>query len=300
MRDNTADGLISLIDETGGRHAMTYKTILVHVDHSRQPGARIELAAQLAAADGAHLIGAASTGISPFLRQSAGAYPDNPTIAPFLDVLRNRADAALAHFEQLAQRSGVPSFERRLIDDEAAPGISLNARYCDLVVLGQNDPDEPYAPFGPDFPEYVAVNSGCPVLIVPYAGDFKSIGADVLIGWNGSLEARRAVHDALPLLRRARSVEVAVFNPAQQADAHGQQPGADIALFLARHGVRVGVREETHEGDVGEALLSLAADNGADLLVMGCYGHTRLREVLLGGATRTVLQSMTLPVLMSH
>ncbi|MDC8755994.1 universal stress protein [Janthinobacterium fluminis] len=278
---------------------MPYKTILVHVDQSHQTATRIDLALQLAAADGAHLIGAASTGISAFLHQHVGD-AGAPSLAPYLDILRQRADAALAQFEQQVRRANATSFELRRIDDEAAPGISLSASFCDLAILGQTDPGQANQLLGPDFPEYVAIHSGCPVLIVPYAGAFASVGAHVLVGWNGSLEARRAVRDALPLLRRARTVELAVFNPRQQDDAHGQQAGADIALHLARHGVAVSVREEAGNGDVGEALLSLAADSGADLLVMGCYGHARLREVLLGGTTRTVLQAMTVPVLMAH
>jgi nucleotide-binding universal stress UspA family protein len=91
-----------------------------------------------------------------------------------------------------------------------------------------------------------------------------------------------------------------VFNAERQVNVHGEQPGADLALYLARHGVKVDVLQETTEQDSGNALLSLAADVNADLLVMGCYVHSRFREVLLGGATRTVLESMTLPVLMSH
>ncbi|MYM76298.1 universal stress protein, partial [Duganella sp. FT134W] len=108
--------------------------------------------------------------------------------------------------------------------------------------------------------------------------------------------------DALPLLRASARVTLAVYQRRRHNGAHGVQPGADIALYLARHGVKVEVQQNTAgpNEDVGNALLSLAADSGADLLVMGAYGHQRWRELVLGGVTRRVLQSMTLPVLMAH
>jgi nucleotide-binding universal stress UspA family protein len=115
------------------------------------------------------------------------------------------------------------------------------------------------------------------------------------------MEAARAVAGALPILRRARQVDLAVFNPEREPyEAHGADPGADIALFLARHGIRVEVRRLTVSTPVGEALMSVAADWSSDLIVMGAYGHSRFREMMLGGATRTALQSMTVPVLMMH
>jgi nucleotide-binding universal stress UspA family protein len=150
--------------------------------------------------------------------------------------------------------------------------------------------------------EYVLLNAINPVLIVPYAGEFSSVGQRVLIAWDGSMEAARAVHGAIPLLQRAGQVQVAVFDPRVGPGAHGEEPGADIALFLARHGIRVDVSRHVTGGeiDIGNAILSHASDFGADLLVMGGYGHSRFREVLLGGVTRTILRSMTTPVLMSH
>lgn len=280
---------------------MSYKTVLVHVDQSKNVSARIEMAAGIAISENAHLIGAAMTGISRFLFETVTINPQEASITPYLDTLRQRANQNLEKFDQVMQQAGVLSFEKRLVDDEAAGGISLQARYCDLVVIGQYDPDEISPYLQSDFPEYVALNSGCPVLIVPYAGIFRNVGSRVLIAWNGSKESRRAVQSALPMLKRAKVVEVAVFNPSAQADRHGEQPGADIALYLARHGVTVNVREEVVvESNVGNALLSLAADLSSDLIVMGCYGHSRFREVVLGGVTRTLLESMTVPVMMSH
>jgi nucleotide-binding universal stress UspA family protein len=279
---------------------MSYKTILVHVDDAKNATARIELAAQLAISEGGHLIGTALTGVSRFLYEAVAVAPNNPGMAPYLDILRQRAGDALTKFDEIAGRVGVGSIEKRLTDDDPAGGISLQARYCDLVVLGQFDREATSVNNYAEVPEYVVMNSGTPTLIVPYAGSFENIGERVLIAWNASMEAIRAVRNALPLLRRAKIVEVAIFNPASRPDAFGAEPGADIALYLSRHGVKVDVMQEKTDANAGEALLSLATNLNSSLLVMGCYGTSRFREILLGGATRTVLESMTIPVLMSH
>ena len=136
--------------------------------------------------------------------------------------------------------------------------------------------------------------------MVPYAGSFSKVGEHVLVAWDASREATRALTDALPLLKRARRVTVMAVNP-EKAHRHGAEPGADIALFLARHGVKVEATAQSSGGlDVGNFLLSRIADLDVDLLVMGAYGHARLRELMLGGVTQTILSSMTVPVLFSH
>ncbi|MDB5917027.1 MAG: Universal stress protein [Massilia sp.] len=279
---------------------MSYKTILVHVDGSRHAEARIALAVRLAADHGAHLVGAAMTGVSRFIFQGANVDVARTVLAGQLDVLVGQANDALARFEAIAGTVDGLSFEPRLVDDDAGDGLALQARYADLVVLSQFDPDDPVARVDPDLPAYVMLNSAGPVLMVPVIKAPAAAGSHVLVAWDESLQASRAVANALPLLRHAASVTVALFNP----DAPGRLAGADIALYLARHGVNVVVRREDNEkgsgADVGSALLSLGPDVGADLLVMGGYGHTRFREVLLGGVTQTVLKTMTIPVLMSH
>jgi len=145
----------------------------------------------------------------------------------------------------------------------------------------------------------LALGVGRPVLIVPRYGTFETVGERVLVAWNGSREATRAVHDALPLLKLASSVTVLSIDP--EHDTGDRIPGADIALHLARHGVAAeGMSTVGLDISVGDLLLSRAADLGADLIVMGAYGHSRVRELVLGGATRHILQHMTVPVLMSH
>ncbi len=279
---------------------MSYKTILVHVDESRRAAERIKIAARIAIAENAHLVGAAMTGISRYLFQNGVLEQNNPNLQVHLQVLQQRANEALAQFEPAVQRLGVNSYEKRMVDDEASGGISLAARYSDLVVIGQTDPDQPLPSAMSDFPEYVVMNAGRPVLIVPYAGTFDTIAEHVLIAWDASMEATRAVTASIPLLRRAKAVDVVVFNPSSRPDAHGEQPGADIALYLARHAIKVEVSQHRTDLDIGNTLLSMATDLSADMIVMGGYGHSRFREVMLGGVTRTILDSMTVPVLMSH
>jgi nucleotide-binding universal stress UspA family protein len=279
---------------------MSYKTILVHVDQSKHTAARIRLAAEIAIRENAHLIGAAMTGISRFLYEESAIDLNRTVLANHVDFLYQRANQVLTEFDRIAEHTGLQSYEKRLIDDDEHGGLCLQARYCDLVVLGQTDISESSSPGLSDLPEYVVLNSGRPVLIVPHAGTFDSVGKSVLVAWDGRMEATRAATDAIPLLRSAKNVTIALFNPSISAAGHGEQPGTDIALFLARHGIKVEVMQQTTSIDVGNALLSLAADICSDLIVMGGYGHTRFREVLLGGVTQTVLETMTVPVLMSH
>lgn len=279
---------------------MDYKTILVHIDGSRRAAARMEFAAQLANDHEAHLIGVTTTGVSRYLYESFAPGIEPAGLAPYLGTLQREAEERAQRFEAFAQRAGVASFEKRVTDDDPAGALAMQARYADLVVLGQHDPDSEVSSVYADVPEYVTMNGGCPVLVVPYAGNVAPPLERVLIGWNASPEASKAVRQALPFLRRAKIVEVAIFNGEEQWDALGAQPGADIALFLSRHGVNIDVRQERIDGDVGEALLSLAANLQSDLLVMGCYGHSRFREIFLSGSSRMVLRSMTLPTLLAH
>ncbi len=287
---------------------MSYKTILVHVDETSRSKERIRIAAALAHSFEAHLIGIGMTGISHFIYQNARVTHTNPNLSMHLDYLRTMAENSMAQFEPAMREMNVTSFEQRLVDDDAGSGFCLHAHYSDLLVIGQNDPEHISPAVMSDFPEEVLLHSGRPTLILPYAGHFAQVGKNVLVSWDCSREATRAITYALPLLKKADLVRLAVFNPEKNAELHGEEPGADMALYLARHGVKVEVSHH-HTGqdpvsrnrlDVGNALLSLANDFGSDLLVMGAYGHSRFRETILGGVTRTILETMTLPVFMSH
>jgi len=169
--------------------------------------------------------------------------------------------------------------------------LALHARYADLTIVGQ-------APSGAsDHITETLMSVGRPLLAVPRHGRFPSVGRRVLVAWNASREATRAVFDSLPLLEGATNVTVMTMD----AEDDGRAPGADIGLTLARHGIKVDVvRSTLGDIDAGNALLSRAADQGADLLVMGAFGHSPLREKMLGGATRHILDHMTVPVLLSH
>jgi nucleotide-binding universal stress UspA family protein len=277
---------------------MSYKTILVHVDDTSRTPNRIKLAAELAIKLEAHLLGIADTGVSRFIYQDGNINGVDPSLLSHLEYLRERAGQHISDFKKQADSLGVHSFEGDITQDDAMGGIGMRARYCDLVVVGQTNPDESSPAVMDDFPEYMILNSGRPILVVPYAGEFKNIGKRPLVAWDGSRAATRAITDAIPFLRDADLVHVAIINP--KGDTHGDQPGADLASYLARHGVKLEVSVHRTKLDIGNAILSLAADLNSDLLVMGGYGHSRFKEMIMGGATRSILESMTIPALMSH
>jgi nucleotide-binding universal stress UspA family protein len=281
---------------------MSYKDLLVGLDSDASARERIEIAAALAERFAAHLVGLYPLPMPEAPRHFG--YYDPALLNPFFEELRARArdaaDKTREVFEHIASLHGV-SAEWREIPEGADADPAVHARYADLAILGQLDPDSGEPDMIRPRPEQVALASGRPILVVPYAGNFPDLGRRVVIGWNASREAARAVNDAMPLLTAAEIVSILTIDPREGPRAHGELPGADISLHLARHGVKAEI-ERTVSADlpVGEALLSRAADLGADLLVMGAYGHSRARELLLGGATRSLLRSMTLPVLMSH
>ena len=279
---------------------MDYKTILVHLDAGARSSERLELALTLADRHDAHLVGlfALSAARMPsYVRADTSAL----LIAAQERQRAEAATAAEAAFRAAAARYGSVKAEWRISHADALGAVQLNARYSDLVIVGQRDRDaKDDTGIAPEFVDELVVSCGRPVLVVPYAGHYPDAGKRVLVGWNASAEAARAVSDALPLLARAERVNVVVFDAGSPGD-HGEEPGADAALYLARHGVKAAVSRYGSPGlDIGSQILSRAADMNVDLIVMGAYGHSRLRELVLGGATRTLLESMTAPVLMSH
>jgi nucleotide-binding universal stress UspA family protein len=277
-----------------------YKTILVHVDGTAGSAQRVAVASRLAKLHDAHLVGAAMTGLSAYVFPVPALGPGMPAITFPVEELRAEADRALDAFDSDARRAGVNSIERQRIDDEAAAGLSLQARYCDLVVISQSAPDDILPRLPSDFPEFVLLNSARPVLVVPVAGAKADMGRRITVAWNGSANAVHAIASAIPLLQRAEQVFLVVFNADADHDLHGQEPGADMALYLTRHGIRVEVTSTSSPADEGDSLLTFAADKESDLIVMGAYGHSRLREILLGGATRTALRSSPIALWMAH
>lgn len=273
-----------------------YKTIIVHVDDSPLLDARLQAAAWLANAHAAHLVGAAATGISwPAYAMLIGSMAVAPSDE--YDTLREQGRQSLARFAARAGQLGVQSFEERLVEAEHRDALLLHSRYADLVVTGQ---DGPNAGAVRGLPQYLALHGPRPVLVVPPAYAGAPIGDSIVVGWDGSVPALRAIHAALPLLERAATVRLALVDPDRESGLHGDEPGADMALYLARHGVRVEVVVERSKAPAGQALLGIAQAAGAGLLVSGAYGHSRYREIVLGGVTRILLERAALPVLFAH
>jgi nucleotide-binding universal stress UspA family protein len=176
--------------------------------------------------------------------------------------------------------------------------LTLSSLHSDLVVIGQRELQE--LP-GYASPEKLLLASGAPILVIPSGWKSESIGNKILVAWNASREARRAVADALPFLVAAGSVTLLVVDSGERAGRHGEEPGADIALYLARHGVHVDVEQMSSHGvPVADIILSSARDHGADLIVIGAYSHARSVEMVFGGVTRTLLKQAPIPVLMSR
>lgn len=276
---------------------MSVKELLIHVDNSKQGAARLETALHLAALHEARLVGmhvVEPIRLPAFIEVGMGR--------ELLEKQREAAWESAEHAERLfvdqSERAGL-SAEWRTDEGDRFEVICEHARYCDLVILGQRDPADEAAPDG--IPERVILTSGRPVLIIPYAGRFTEVGRRVMVAWNASALATRAVHDALPLLYGAEKVVVMAINPKDNSERFGDVPGAAISQHLARHGIKAEA-QDAYAPDIeeGEELLSLAADEGVDLLVAGAYGHTRWRELVLGDVTRHLLDYMTMPVLMSH
>jgi nucleotide-binding universal stress UspA family protein len=209
------------------------------------------------------------------------------------------ARAAITRFEQAAARAGVSAETRTLSASIAGASDQLGriGRRFDLVVVGQPDrkasaPDE-------IIDEGVLFGSGRPVIFVPFIHKGGMTLDRIMICWDGSRTAARAVADALPLLKKGKQVEVVIVS--DKPNKADELPGADLGQHLARHGLKVEVKRITSPDiDVPSTILSHAADSSADMIVMGGYGHSRLREFILGGVTRGLLESMTVPVLMSH
>lgn len=279
---------------------MSYKTILVHIDNSEHCRERIAIASKLAIKHDSHLIGLYSV-LKPEIPGYVQADLSPNALAEIDDRMHSAEEDARVLFQTCVAASDVAMNEWRVADGEPVRAVTLHARHSDLVVIGQGDPDDRYTAVRRDFPAQVILECGRPVLTIPYAGQFATIGQDVLVAWNASREAIRAVADALPLLRGARRVTATTIERKAPDLRDPVLSPREFWQYLARHGIDTETTQTSAEdGDVGASLLSQAADLGADLIVMGAYGHTRLREAILGGATRTILRSMTVPTLMSH
>jgi nucleotide-binding universal stress UspA family protein len=280
---------------------MSYRTILVHCNDRRRVETLLAPAVSLAEQFHAHLIGlsvmppvevvpvAPAVGLPIVLDEQCNLYrQENPAMRSAFEAATHGRAIVSEWRDDVADAQGV------------APRVLHYARAVDLVVAGQTDPQWA-GTLWLDVADRLAMESGRPVLIVPNAGADATIGGKVLLAWNGRREAARAAFDALPILERAKEVKVVWVNAQSEREPAQDIAASDICATLARHGAKCQVTEQQElRAGVGETLLACAKEMSADLLVMGCYGHTRLREFVFGGASRYVLAHMSLPVLMSH
>ncbi len=281
---------------------MTIKDILVHVEteDGDSGNARIAYSLSLASRFDAHLSGLALA-LQPTMPPMVMGEVPGTLLESQRKASIDAANRAGDGFAAAAERAGV-AFDRRVVEcsESAASSVfASHSRTTDLVVAGQSAPDDSIA-LHEMLIEAALFDSGRPLLIVPYIERAEARLDRVLVAWDGGREAARAAHDALPLLAKAQNVEILVIGQDIPAAA-SQEPGADLALNLARHNLNVTVkRMGSPSSSASDAILSYAFDVGADLIVMGGYGHSRLRQFVMGGATRGILESMTVPVLMSH
>ena len=271
---------------------MGFKTILVHVDTGPSAAKRLKLSADLAARFDAHVVGLYVR--RPF---QAPAFTDaGPAMDSLYRTYENgvKADETLATaaFRDIIGAASLAS-EWRIAAGLAEEAVPAYARYADLVVVGQAEPDGSTTTTPADLAETVGMSGERPALIVPHIGAAKPPGRTVMLCWNGSREAARAATGALPILKRAERVIILLVD--------SEDRGEHVAAWLVRHGVKAAVKRDTAgDSDVGEIILSRAADQDADLIVMGLYGHSRMREWVWGGASRTLLAGMTVPLLVAH
>lgn len=278
---------------------MSYKTILVHCDANPRLSQRLDVAVDLAQRYGAHLVGAHLQAPMEIPAFAGGVMPMHDFFTAYEASAKAERDTAAAAFTKAIKGTHLPN-EWRVAQGYPESELAIYARYADLLVVGQTDfESESLTP--PDLPEALAIATGRPTLIIPHIGVRSKPGKSVMLCWNASRECARAATEALPFLVAADRVMVLLVDPKETVAGHGAEPGADVASWLVRHGVKVTVqRDVAPDADIGSVILSRAADHDIDLIVMGVYGHSRLREVMLGGASRALLSSMTAPVLMAH
>jgi nucleotide-binding universal stress UspA family protein len=278
---------------------MSYRSIAVHLDDAPGTTASIDLAFALARRFDAHLVGVAPIGWRDMPAGAAQALGGGNYVQLSVEHLERRALSLRDAFLQRLRAEDGLHGEAHVFSGEATTVVQQVARCCDLLVISQPD-HEAGASVPGDFAQRLALQAAVPVLVVPGAGHLAAAGERVLLGWDGSREAARALQAALPFLQRATSVQVVLFDRPQASEPVQPWQLELLRGTLARHGVPAAISREVIDIGVGEALLSRAADLGSDLLVTGAYGHSRMREFILGGATRTLLRGTSLPTLMSH
>jgi nucleotide-binding universal stress UspA family protein len=277
---------------------MSLRDILVHIDDTPQCDRRFKLALKLARKNDAELF-------ALFTRADANLMGISTQVEKNRKQYKKMADAAHKQFQKQADKDSVSlnwqTAPYPASDDEVTNQLLYYTQHMDIAIVGQHDPANAISSVPPDLAERLVLESGRPVLVIPHAGEFKSVGKRVMVAWNTGRESVRALNDALPLMQGAKKVHILAIDPRRKGKRHGSVPSADIAGHLHRHGIKAQAEYINTKGmDASNTLLSLAADESIDLLVMGAYGHHPFRELILGGMTRDILRHMTVPVLMSH
>jgi len=294
------------------------RNLVVLLDDSASSETRLAIAMALAQQHDAYLTGLSALDLllpaRPVRQRRGSLEPNTAPESPLLNLGAVRpvdypdADTRIAEqverieaaFRERLRLGGVRG-DWRLASGKTSEAVVRQARHADLTILGQIDPNHPPLPVGRQLLENVLLTSGRPILVIPYVGRFETTGTKILVAWNDSREAARAINDAVPLLARAGAVTILAVSPRGQAPAIDDATGADLIHHLACHGIKAeAARTVAADIAVSDVLLGYAADIGADLLVTGGYGHSRLRELILGGITHALLQHMILPVLLSH
>jgi nucleotide-binding universal stress UspA family protein len=286
---------------------MAIRDLVVLLDGSQRDHAKLTVALALTRRYDAHL-----TGLCPLelllpadMAFALGGYPDLWALPEFAKQIdeqaRGKAAVIEASFRDTVRRERIEG-DWDFDTGSLISAVIQRALSTDLIVIGQTDPDNPPTAVARTLIEDILMNAGRPLLLIPYAGQFETIGSNVLIGWTPTRESARAVHDALPLLPPGAKVTLLTVGSAGSAPDQGTLTTAKIAEHLARHGLNVAVSTTVVADGLSpaDALLDYACDISADLLVVGGYGHSRTREMIMGGVTRDLLRHMTLPVLMSH
>lgn len=280
---------------------MTLKTILVCLNHTERNAAVLKVASALALKHEAHVIGLY---VIPavYVHPGISLHASTEVIEIGRKFFEQHAETTETFFKATMDREGFRGEWRKEdgMSHLVASAVVQHGRQADLVVVsqaGMNSDDGAEA----DFAERVVLESGRPVLIVPNAGNFDTVAENAVIGWNATRESARAAFEAIPLLANGGKAHITWVDSELRAYDNTSLPGAELATSFARHGIEA-IAEPTTAPDIdpADALLNRASDAGADLLVMGAYGHSRLREFVFGGATRKILDQMTVPVLMSH
>jgi nucleotide-binding universal stress UspA family protein len=280
---------------------MAYKSILVSLNEIPRLPQLLSAAAKLGRAFEAHVSGV-------YVIPAVQFYPSvgYEAMPQYFDgnqvFFKEHAREAEAAFNKAMAAEGV-SGDVEIINGaspDVADEVTARGRCADLIVVSSTTPDQP-AGVEPDFVEQVVISSGRPVVILPVKGDGVLRTEQVVLAWDGGREATRAAYDSVPLLKLAERVHVTRIDPQKDRSLKNHVPGIDLAAMLARHGIKAEVKNISTAGeDAGSALLNAANDTGSGLIVMGAYGHSRLREYIFGGTTRAMLTAMDRPVLMSH